>query len=254
MAAAETKNPRHSIPRACKRVFARVSIFYVLAVLVVGMLVRSDDEKLGDESGTAAQSPFVIAASAAGLQGIPSLVNAIVITSAWSSSNQALLSGTRVLYGLALKKQAPQFFLKTTFWGVPYYCVLLQFAFMFLAFMSLSDGALTVFWWLVDLVACGVLISWISILFNHLRLMLAMKKQGLPLSSLPWHSRWTGKFIPAKLINGSNTDCVQNIPHRQHWSCASSLSSPPASLYSPKAIGPPCHSSHPICKLTPISV
>lgn len=192
MAAAETKNPRHAIPRACKRVFARVTIFYILAVLVVGMLVRSDDERLSDQSGTAAQSPFVIAASAAGLQGIPSLVNAVVITSAWSSSNQALLSGTRVLYSLALKKQAPQFFLKTTSWGVPYYCVLLQFAFMFLAFMSLSDGALTVFWWLVDLVACGVLISWITILFNHLRLMLAMREQGLPLSSLPWHSRWTG--------------------------------------------------------------
>jgi amino acid transporter len=217
MAAAETKNPRHSIPRACKRVFDRVSIFYILAVLIVGMLVRSDDEKLGDESGTAAQSPFVIAASAAGLQGIPSLVNAIVITSAWSSSNQALLSGTRVLYGLALKKQAPQFFLKTTSWGVPYYCVLLQFAFMFLAFMSLSDGALTVFWWLVDLVACGVLISWISILSNHLRLMLAMKKQGLPLSSLPWHSRWTGKLLRVKLIDGSDTDRTQNIPRQRHW-------------------------------------
>lgn len=193
MAAAETKNPRHTIPRACKRVFARVSIFYILAVLIVGMLVKSSDERLGDESGTAAQSPFVIAASAAGLKGIPSLVNAIVITSAWSSSNQALLSGTRVLYGLALKRQAPQFFLKTTSWGVPYYCVLLQFAFMFLAFMSLSDGAMTVFWWLVDLVACGCLISWSAILFNHLRLMMAMKKQGLPLSSLPWHSRWTGE-------------------------------------------------------------
>ena len=248
MAAAETKNPRHSIPRACKRVFARVSIFYVLAVLIVGMLVRSDDEKLGDESGTAAQSPFVIAASAAGLQGIPSLVNAIVITSAWSSSNQALLSGTRVLYGLALKKQAPQFFLKTTSWGVPYYCVLLQFAFMFLAFMSLSDGALTVFWWLVDLVACGVLISWISILFNHMRLMLAMKKQGLPLSSLPWHSRWTGKMVPAKMINGSDTDRVQNTPRRRHWSCASSLSSPLAFPYSPRATGLLCRSSHPTCK------
>ena len=248
MAAAETKNPRHSIPRACKRVFARVSIFYVLAVLIVGMLVRSDDERLGDESGTAAQSPFVIAASAAGLQGIPSLVNAIVITSAWSSSNQALLSGTRVLYGLALKKQAPQFFLKTTSWGVPYYCVLLHFAFMFLAFMSLSDGALTVFWWLVDLVACGVLISWISILFNHLRLMLAMKKQGLPLSSLPWHSRWTGKLAPTNMIEGPDADRVQNIPRRRHWSCASSLSSLPASLYSPRAIGRLCHSSHPTCK------
>lgn len=130
MAAAETKNPRKAIPRACKRVFARVSIFYILAVLIVGMLVSSDDPRLDDESGTAAQSPFVIAASAAGLKGVPSLVNAIVITSAWSSSNQALLSGTRVLYGLAIKRQAPAIFLRTTKWGVPYMCVLLQTAFV----------------------------------------------------------------------------------------------------------------------------
>lgn len=135
MAAAETRNPRIAIPKACKRVFARVSIFYILAVLIVGMLVPSDDPRLDDQSGTAAQSPFVIAASAAGLHGVPSLVNAVVITSAWSSSNQALLSGTRVLYGLALKKQAPKIFLRTTSWGVPYICVLLNTAFMFLAFM-----------------------------------------------------------------------------------------------------------------------
>ena len=111
-------------------------------------------------------SPFVIAASAAGLKGVPSLVNAIVITSAWSAQNQALLAGTRVLYGLALKRQAPRVFLKTTSWGVPWVCVLCFTAFMFLAFMSLSEGALTVFWWLVDLTACGVLISWSAILLS----------------------------------------------------------------------------------------
>ena len=192
MAAAETRNPRVTIPKACKRVFARVATFYMLAVLIVGMLVPSDDPRLNDYSGTAAQSPFVIAASAAGLNGVPSVVNAIVITSAWSSSNQALLSGTRVLYGLALKRQAPSIFLRTTPWGVPYMCVLFNTVFMFLAFMSLSEGAMTVFWWFVDLTACGVLISWITVLLNHLRLIHAMKKQGLPLSSLPWHSRWTG--------------------------------------------------------------
>jgi hypothetical protein len=54
-------------------------------------------------------------------------------------------------------------------------------------------------------------------LFNHLRLMLAMKKQGLPLSSLPWHSRWTGKLLRVKLIDGSDTDRTQNIPRQRHW-------------------------------------
>ena len=94
MAAAETRNPRQAIPKACKRVFWRVAIFYVLSVLIVGMLVPSNDKRLNNYSGTATQSPFVIAASDAGISGIPSLVNAIVITSAWSSSNQALLAGT----------------------------------------------------------------------------------------------------------------------------------------------------------------
>ena len=67
VAAAETKNPRQNIPKACKRVFARVSIMYILSVLIVGMLVPSNDPSLDDESGTAAQSPFVTAAARAGI-------------------------------------------------------------------------------------------------------------------------------------------------------------------------------------------
>ncbi|KAH8176028.1 amino acid permease domain-containing protein [Sarocladium implicatum] len=191
MAAAETKNPRRAIPRACKRVFIRIILFYILAVLVVGMLVPSNDDRLDAAYGTAAQSPFVIAASAAGIPAIPSVVNAIVITSAWSSSNQALLSGTRVLYSLALKKQAPSIFLRTTRWGTPYMCVLLFTAFMFLSFMSLSNSALTVFYWFVNLTSAGVLVSWLSILFNHIRLRLAMRRQNIPLFRLPWHNSWS---------------------------------------------------------------
>ncbi|KAI8670077.1 AA-permease domain-containing protein [Fusarium sp. Ph1] len=191
MAAAETRHPAKAIPKACKNVFIRIIVFYILAILIVGMLVPSNDERLNDSSGQAAQSPFVIAASAAGIPAIPSVVNAVVITSAWSASNQSLLAGTRVLYGLALKRQAPQIFLRTTSWGTPYVCVLFFTAFMFLSFMSLSNGAMTVFWWLVDLTAAGVLVSWSAILLNHIRLRLAMKKQGIPITSLPWHNSWT---------------------------------------------------------------
>lgn len=195
MAAAETKNPRKAIPRACKRVFARVVIFYMLAVLVVGMLVRSDDDRLDGSGSSVAQSPFVLAASQAGIYAIPSVVNAVVITSAWSASNQALLAGTRVLYGLAVKEQAPKFFLRTTPWGTPYACVLLFGAFMFLSFMSLSEAAITVFWWLVSLTAAGVLVSWSSILLNHIRLLQALKRQHIEASSLPWHNWWTRKYF-----------------------------------------------------------
>ncbi|KAL1599245.1 hypothetical protein SLS59_006262 [Nothophoma quercina] len=200
MAAAETQNPRRNIPKACKKVFARVLMFYILAVLIVGMIVASDDERLNDQSGDATQSPFVIVASAAGIKAIPSVVNAVVITSAWSSSNQALLSGTRVLYGLAIKGQAPKIFLRTTSWGVPYVCVCFNTCFMFLAFMALSSNAMTVFWWLVDLTAAGVLVSWSSILFNHIRLTQAMKKQGISRTELPFYNSWTPYSSPVALF------------------------------------------------------
>ncbi|KAI5288444.1 hypothetical protein KEM54_005202 [Ascosphaera aggregata] len=191
MAAAETENPRQNIPKACKRVFARIVIFYVLAIIIVGMLVSSDDPRLNEDQGTAAQSPFVIAASDAGIKALPSIVNAVVLTSAWSSSNQAILSGTRTLYGLALRDHAPKIFLKTTSWGIPWMCVLLQSLISLLGYMCVSHGALTVFFWFVNLTSAGVLISWISILFNHIRLIRGLKQQNLSPHQLPWHNSWT---------------------------------------------------------------
>lgn len=194
MAAAETRNPRKAIPAACKRVFIRIFLFYMLAIFVVGMLVASNDSRLDDSSGNAAQSPFVIAASSAGIPAIPSIVNAIVITSAWSASNQSLLAGSRVLYGLALKGQAPRIFLRTTSWGSPYMCILLFGAFMLLSFLGLSKGALTVFWWFVKLTAAGILISWSAILFNHIRLRKALEAQKIPASRLPWYNKATCEY------------------------------------------------------------
>lgn len=195
MAAAETRNPRRAIPKACKRVFARVTLFYVLAVLIVGMIVPSNDPDLGNDSGTAATSPFVLAATRAGITAVPSIVNAVVITSAFSSSNQALLAGTRVLYGLALKGHAPRFFLRTNRFGTPFFCVAVYALMSFLAFMSLSSGALTVFYWFVNLVGCGVLISWSAILAIHLRMRHAFRLQGIDPRRLPWYNSWTRKFL-----------------------------------------------------------
>ncbi|KAI9054817.1 hypothetical protein LZ554_001962 [Drepanopeziza brunnea f. sp. 'monogermtubi'] len=191
VAAAETKSPRQNIPKACKKVFARVAIFYLLSVLIVGMLVPSNDDTLNNDAGNASTSPFVTAATRAGIQVVPSIINAVVLTSAWSASNQSLLTGTRILYGLALKKHAPPVFLRTTSWGIPWVCVVLQTTISTLAFMSLSNGALTVFYWFLNLTAAGTLVSWSVILVNHIRLHQALKVQGIAREELPWSHWWT---------------------------------------------------------------
>jgi amino acid transporter len=70
-------------------------------------------------------------------------------------------------------------------------CVLLQIVFSFLAYMCVSNIALTVFFWLVDLTAAGVLISWITVSLNHIRLLRALKAQGISPTELPWNNRLT---------------------------------------------------------------
>lgn len=98
IAAAEVKNPRRAIPQAAKRIFVRVMLFYVLSIFFVGMLVPSNDPDLLSGSGTA-HSPFVIAASRSGVKVVPSIINAVVLTSAWSAGNSGLLNSSRILFG-----------------------------------------------------------------------------------------------------------------------------------------------------------
>lgn len=195
VAASETQNPRQNIPKACKRVFARVILFYLIAVLIVGMLVPSNDPRLSDDSGTAAQSPFVIAAVDAGIKVMPSIINAAVLTTAWSAGNQSILTGTRTLYGMALKGHAPKVFKRTTQWGIPYVCATVQISFSCLSYLTVSSQAMDVFNWMVDLTSAGVLVSWMAIAVNHIQLIRACKAQKEDPREMPWHNWFTCKLL-----------------------------------------------------------
>lgn len=186
IAASETQNPRRNIPKAAKRIFWRVLIFYVLTIFMVGLVVPSNDANLLKSTGTAAQSPFVIAARRAGIKVVPSLINAIILTSAWSSGNSSFLGGSRILYGMAREGHAPKIFLKTNRFGIPWLAILFFSVFICLAFLSLSDGAQVAFTWLQDLVSVAALCNWMIICGVYLRFYYGMKKQGIPRSALPW--------------------------------------------------------------------
>ena len=116
VAAGEAENPRKNIPKAVRRVFWRILFFYVLGSLAIGVLVPYDDPNLlnAQSSGAsgAAQSPWVIAIYRAGIPVLPSIINAVILTSASSSANAFLYTGSRYLYALAQNGQAPRFLLK----------------------------------------------------------------------------------------------------------------------------------------------
>ena len=186
IAAAETKNPRRNVPRAAKNVFIRVFVFYIVSLFVVGLIVPSDDPHLLKGTGTAASSPFVLAAQRAGVKVLPSIINAVILTSAWSSGNHAMLVGSRSLYALALDGMAPKIFTRVSRYGIPWTATLFQGSFQLLAFMSLNAGASTVFGWLTNINAACTLTIWMTIALISIRVRGAMRVQGIDPSRLPY--------------------------------------------------------------------
>lgn len=59
----------------------------VVSIFVISLIVPSNDEELSNGAGDASASPFVIAARRSGITVIPSIINAGVLTSAWSAGN-----------------------------------------------------------------------------------------------------------------------------------------------------------------------
>lgn len=206
IAAAEVKNPRVSVTKAVKRVFYRIALFYVVGMLVIGMLVPSTDPNLLQSTGTAASSPFVLAFSNAGIKILPSIINAGVLTSAFSAANSGIYGGSRMLYSTALRGLAPSFFAKTTKRGLP--IVALTFICMFstLSYMTLSSGASTVLNWLSNITSLSGFMTWMIICITFLRFKAGCEAQGIdrnqfhyksPLQPFPayWAIFWSAVVI-----------------------------------------------------------
>ena len=165
-AAAEVKNPRVAVAKAVKRVFWRIAIFFCASIFVIGMLVPYTEPKLLQSTGNAASSPFVLAFDRAGIKVVstssrattkltgaqlPSLINAIVMLSALSSSNSLLYSASRQVYGLALRGYAPKIFVKTTKAGLPLMSLCFCSLGFAVSFLTLNNGSETVLNWMQNL-------------------------------------------------------------------------------------------------------
>ena len=156
MAAGEAENPRWVMPRAFKAVFYRLTFFFVLGSLAVGILVPYDDEELkaAFEQGEpgAAASPYVVAMNRLKIGVLPDIVNALILSSAFSAGNSYCYCASRSLFGLALEGKAPKILTRCTKNGVPIYCVGVVLMIALLSFLQVSNNAAKVLSWFVSLV------------------------------------------------------------------------------------------------------
>ncbi|WVR06212.1 hypothetical protein IAU60_003242 [Kwoniella sp. DSM 27419] len=186
IAAGEAKNPRRNLPRAIKRVYVRILVFYLGGTFIIGLIVPSNEKGLALNSGTALASPFVIAIRKAGIPALPSIINACLLTSAWSAASSDLFTSSRAIYGLAITRQAPKIFARTTKNGLPYVAIIFCSLFGALAYMSLQSTAGTVFGYFANLTAAAGLMTWWGICFIYIRFEKGLRAQGISRSSLPY--------------------------------------------------------------------
>ncbi|KAF5320671.1 hypothetical protein D9619_001519 [Psilocybe cf. subviscida] len=190
MAGAETLNPRKSIPGALKKTFLRVVAFYVASIVVISLTVPANDERLYQPTGDVTHSPFIIAFSRAGLKAFPSLINGVVLSSAFSSGNSCSFLASRTLHGLAQDGHAPSAFLKLNRFGIPYVAVAASLSWGVVAYTSLNHGAFQAFLWLLSLVTTAGIVSWVIICVTYIRFWNGLRVQGIPRDDLPYKSPW----------------------------------------------------------------
>ena len=191
LAAAETANPRKSLPTAIKQVFWRITIFYILALTLVGLLVRHDDPQLtgGNSDADATASPFVIAIEAAGIQVLPSIMNAVILIAVLSVGNSAVFGSSRTLAALANLNQAPKVLAYIDRGGRPLMAIMLAGAVGFLSYLADHPQQNEVLDWLLAISGLSSIFTWGSICLCHIRFRRAWAARGRSPAELPYRSQ-----------------------------------------------------------------
>ncbi|KAF2671174.1 AAT family amino acid transporter [Microthyrium microscopicum] len=193
LTAAETENPRISLPTAVKQVFWRITLFYIVSLTIVGCLVPYNNEQLLNGSGATDTnaSPFVIAVNNAGIAAIPSIMNAVVLIAVLSVGNSSIYGSSRTLAALADRGQAPKILGYVDRTGRPLVAIIFASAIGLLCFIVAAGDAITVlaFRWMLAISGLSCIVTWASICFCHIRFRSAWKHNGHTLDELAFRSQ-----------------------------------------------------------------
>jgi amino acid transporter len=191
LAAAETANPRKSLPTAIKQVFWRIALFYVVCLTLVGLLVPYNNKKLlsGSSSADAKASPFVIAIENAGIKGLPSVMNVVIMIAVLSVGNSSVYGSSRTLAALAEQGQAPRFLAYIDRKGRPIWAIIVASLIGLLCFLAASDKQTEAFGWMMAISGLSSIFTWGSICLCHILFRRAWKLQGHTLNELAFRSQ-----------------------------------------------------------------
>lgn len=190
IAAGESEEPEKNVPNAIRQVFWRILLFYIGAILILGLLIPyTSPSLLNGNVENISVSPFTLVFERAGLAFAASVMNAVVLTSLLSAGNSGLYASTRMLWSMAKDNQAPKFLAKVNRRGIPMNALIMTSLIGGFAFLTSIFGD-HVFTWLLNASGLTGFIAWIGIAISHYRFRRAYVAQGGDLNELKYKAKW----------------------------------------------------------------
>ncbi|KAF9583152.1 hypothetical protein BGW38_010145 [Lunasporangiospora selenospora] len=189
--AGESSNPAKAVPKAIRQTFWRILLFYILSIMVIGLVIPWNNENLlnsvfADLNSAATIAPFTIVFKMAKLPGADHAINAVLLTAVLSAGQSSFYASTRTLMAMGREGKMPAVFGRVNKRGVPLVSLMFVTLVASIAFVCDVVGTGVVFEWLVNLTGMSALLTWMSISIIHLRFRAAFKAQGRSVSELPY--------------------------------------------------------------------
>lgn len=179
------------MPTAFKTVLYRLALFYIGGALSVSILIAYNDPNyllLTADSSNAALSPYVVAMQNLNIKVLPHIVNALVLTLAFSAGNSYTYCLSRALYGLSIRGFVPRFFSYCSKNGVPIFCVAVLICFSLLSLLQLGSSGTKVLNYMVNLCTGSQILNYGLMSIIYIRFYMATQAQGLDRQSFPYTS------------------------------------------------------------------
>lgn len=197
-AAGETANPEKIMPRAINSVIARIALFYVGSLVLLGLL-------LPYTAYAAGTSPFVTFFAKLGVHGAGTVMSIVVLTAAFSSLNAGLYSTGRILRSMSMSGSAPSFASKMSRNGVPFGGILLTSLVALFGVVLNAVVPAKAFEIVLNMASLGTITAWATIVLCQLQLWRWWRKglverPAFRLAGSPWTGLATLVFLAAVVV------------------------------------------------------
>ncbi|WP_449432407.1 GABA permease [Pseudomonas putida] len=184
IAAAESKNPARQITRATNSVVWRICVFYLLSIALIVSIVPWDDPRLP------VVGSFQRALEILQIPNAKLLMDIVVLVAVASCMNSQVYTGSRMLYSLAQRGDAPAFLGRTTQAKVPRAAVASTTVLGILATFINYFAPQSVFAFLLATSGAIALLVYLVIAVSQLCLRKKLLASGEPLQFRMWLFPW----------------------------------------------------------------